>query len=53
MMVEGGALGAMSMLTKFTEPRPVYFGVLAKKITNGKKDLLELEKAYLDRETSG
>ncbi len=46
-MAEGCSLGAMSMLTKSTEPWSVYFGIPAKKIKDRKKDLLALEKMYL------
>lgn len=49
-MAEGCSLGAMSMLTKSTEPWAIYFGVPAKKIKNRKRDLLELERAYLTSE---
>ena len=46
-MAEGCSLGAMSMLTKSTQPWSIYFGVPAKRIKSRKKDLLELERAYL------
>jgi acetyltransferase-like isoleucine patch superfamily enzyme len=52
-MAEGGALGAMSMLTKSTEAWAVYFGIPAKKIKKRKKDLLELEQEYLSAEQGG
>lgn len=50
-MAEGCSLGAMSMLTKSTEPWSIYFGIPAKKIKNRKRDLLALEQEYL-RENS-
>jgi galactoside O-acetyltransferase len=49
-MSEGCSLGAMSMLTKSTDPWSIYFGIPAKKIKERKKNLLILEKAYLDSE---
>ncbi len=48
-MSEGSSLGAMSMLTKSTEPWSIYFGIPAKKIKNRKKNLLEMEAKYLER----
>ncbi|NNC36252.1 MAG: acyltransferase [Hyphomonadaceae bacterium] len=47
---EGTSVGAMSMVTKTTEPWSIYFGAPAKRIKARKKDLLELEKAYLASE---
>ncbi|KZK25767.1 MULTISPECIES: acyltransferase [Delftia] len=47
---EGCSVGAMSMVTKSTEAWSIYFGIPAKKIKDRKKDLLELEKKYLDSE---
>ncbi|MFA0358882.1 acyltransferase [Vibrio breoganii] len=44
----GSAVGAMSMVTKTTDEWCIYSGVPAKKIKNRKKDLLELEKEYLN-----
>ena len=49
-MAEGCSLGAMSMLTKSTEPWSIYFGIPAKRIKERKKDLLILERNYLDSE---
>lgn len=46
-MGEGCSLGAMSMLTKSTEPWFVYFGVPAKKLKKRKTNILEIEKLYL------
>lgn len=50
-LAEGCSLGALSMLTKSTEAWGVYFGIPAKKIKERKRDLLELEKAYLRSDT--
>lgn len=44
---EGTAVGAMTMVTKNTDPWSIYFGVPARKIKDRKKDLLELEARYL------
>lgn len=46
-MADGCSLGAMSMLTKSTEPWTIHFGIPARKIKNRKKGLLDLEKQYL------
>ncbi len=43
-LAEETAVGAMTLVTKSTEPWSVYFGIPAKKIKNRKKDLLNLEK---------
>lgn len=45
---EGTAIGAMSMVTKKTEPWSIYSGVPAKKIRKRKQDILELEKKYIE-----
>lgn len=47
-LADGCSVGAMSMVTKSTEPWGIYFGVPAKRIKNRKQDLLVLEKQYLD-----
>jgi acetyltransferase-like isoleucine patch superfamily enzyme len=47
---EGTAVGAMSMVTKTTEPWSVYFGIPAKKVKNRKRDLLALETMYIAKE---
>lgn len=47
---EGSSVGAMSMVTKSTEPWSIYFGVPAKRIKSRDKKLMELEKKYLDSE---
>ena len=49
-MSEGCALGAMSMLTKSTEPWTMYFGIPAKLLKRRRKKLLDLEKIYLESE---
>jgi len=49
-LAEGCSVGAMSMITKSTEPWGIYFGSPAKRIKNRSQDLLELEKAYLASE---
>ena len=46
-LAEGTSVGAMSMVTKSTQPWSIYFGIPAKKIKNRHTDLLELEKKYL------
>lgn len=45
-LAEGTSVGAMTMVTKSTEPWSVYFGIPAKKIKARRRDLLELEKQY-------
>lgn len=45
-LAEGTSIGAMTMVTKSTEPWSIYFGVPAKKIKNRRRDLLDLEKKY-------
>ena len=49
-LAEGSSVGACSMVTKDTEEWSVYFGVPAKRIKNRRKDLLELEKRYLEED---
>ncbi|MFA3760687.1 acyltransferase [Yersinia sp. 2466 StPb PI] len=46
-IAEGCAIGAMTLVTKSTDPWGIYFGIPAKRLKNRKKDLLELEKKYL------
>lgn len=43
----GTSVGALSMVTKSTEPWSVYFGIPAKRLKARKQDLLELEQQYL------
>lgn len=47
---EGTSVGAMTMVTKDTEPWSIYFGIPAKRLKTRRRDLLELEKAYLTGE---
>jgi len=49
-LAEGTSVGALSLVRKKTEEWSVYLGNPAKKIMNRKKDLLELEKKYLENE---
>jgi acetyltransferase-like isoleucine patch superfamily enzyme len=49
-MAEGCSLGAMSLLTRTTEPWSIYVGVPARKIKERHKDLLEMERDYLANE---
>lgn len=48
MMGEGSSVGACSMVTKSTEPWTIYFGVPARKLKGRKRNLLSLEKEYLE-----
>lgn len=45
---EGCALGAMSLCTKSTEPWKVYVGSPCKKIKERERDILKLEKEFLN-----
>jgi len=47
-LAEGTSIGALSLVRKKTEEWSVYLGNPAKKIMNRSKDLLELEKQYLN-----
>lgn len=47
---DGCSVGAMSMVTKSTEEWSVYFGVPARRLKSRKKDLLLLERQYLENE---
>ncbi len=49
---EGTAIGAMTLVTKSTEPWGVYAGIPARKINDRKKLLLEQEKEYLKEESN-
>lgn len=49
-LAEGTSVGAMTMVTKDTEPWAIYFGIPAKRLRIRKRDLLEHEKAYLSDE---
>lgn len=44
---EGCSVGAMSMVTKDTEPWKIYFGLPAKAIKARKKDMLDYEELYI------
>lgn len=45
---EGTSVGAMAVVTKTTEPWSIYVGNPARKFRDRKRDLLELEKQYLE-----
>lgn len=47
---EGTTIGAMSLVLKSTTPWGIYFGIPAIRKKDRKKDLLELEKQYLQSE---
>lgn len=47
-LAEGCSVGAFTMVTKSTLPWGIYFGIPAKRVKERKKDLLELEKKYLE-----
>lgn len=47
---EGCSIGAMSLVNKDTLPWGIYLGVPAKKVKERKKDLLNLEKKFLEEE---
>lgn len=44
---EGTSVGAMTMVTKSTEPWSIYFGAPAEKIKDRRRDLLAFETSYL------
>ncbi|WP_227370546.1 acyltransferase [Halomonas sp. M20] len=44
---EGGSIGAMTLVNKSTDPWGIYFGSPARRIKDRKKDMLELEKQFL------
>ncbi len=46
-LAEGCSVGAMSMVTRSTEPWSIYVGTPAKRVKERKKDLLALEAAYV------
>lgn len=46
-VAKGCSIGAMSLLTKPTEPWGIYVGIPAKRIKERSKNLLELETAFL------
>lgn len=47
---DGCSVGAMSMVTKTTEPWSIYFGIPAKRVKARRKDILHLEKMYIGQE---
>ncbi len=47
-LAEGCSVGAMSLVSKSTEPWGIYVGNPAKRIKERKKDLLAFEKEYLN-----
>jgi acetyltransferase-like isoleucine patch superfamily enzyme len=49
-LAEGTSIGAMSLALNSTEPWGVYIGNPIKRLKDRKKDLLELEKQYLENE---
>ncbi len=49
-LAEGTAVGAMSMVTKTTQPWSVYFGIPARRIKARRQHLLELEARYRAQE---
>jgi len=51
-LAEGTSIGAMSLVRKSTEAWSIFLGNPAKKIKNRSKDLLELEKQFLDNENN-
>lgn len=51
-LAEGTSIGAMSLVLKSTEPWGIYVGNPAKRLKDRKKDLLDLEKQYLESENN-
>lgn len=49
-IAEGCAFGAMSLINKSTNDFTIYAGIPIRKIKSRKKDLLELEKKFLESE---
>lgn len=52
-VADGCSVGAMSLVTRSTEPWGIYVGCPARRLKDRKRDLLELERAYLAAETLG
>lgn len=50
-LADGTALGAMSLLSKKTEPWAIYVGIPAKKMKNRSKKILEMESEFLNNES--
>lgn len=51
-VADGCSVGAMSLVTKSTDPWGVYAGTPARRLKDRSKDLLELERAYLAAEAA-
>lgn len=51
-LAEGCSVGAMSLVNRSTEPWGVYVGNPARRVKERKKNLLDLENAYLMEESS-
>lgn len=51
-LAKGTSIGAMSLVLKSTKPWGIYAGTPAKRMSDRKKDLLDLEKKYLESEDS-
>lgn len=49
-LAEGTSIGAMSLVLESTEPWGIYIGSPIKRLKDRKKDLLELEKKYLEND---
>lgn len=47
MLAEGCSVGAMSLVTKSTEPWGIYAGIPAKRLKDRKRNLLNLEQQFL------
>ena len=50
-LADGCSVGAMSLVTKSTEPWGIYVGTPARRIKDRHRDLLELERQYLQQES--
>ncbi len=46
-LAEGCSVGAMTLLTKSTQPWGIYVGIPAKRLKDRKRDLLKLEQQFL------
>lgn len=51
-IAEGCSIGAMSLVTKPTQPWGIYFGVPARRHSNRSKDLLALEAQFLNEKNN-
>ena len=49
-LAEGTSVGAMSMVTKSTQPWSIYFGIPARRIRSRQREMLKLEAQYLAME---